>query len=76
VQPAGGTPWRVALGPAGCTVEPATDAQGASADAIVSGDASDLLLLLWNRTAPDPERTPVSGDAGVLDRWRRLPIFD
>ena len=73
VQPEGGRAWRVALGPSGCSVEPA--AEGASADAIVSGGASDLLLLLWNRTSPS-DATPVSGDAGILERWRSLPIFD
>ena len=73
VQPEGGRSWLVALGPDGCSVAPAEE--GASADALVSGDASDLLLLLWNRTSVG-DATPVSGDAGVLDRWRALPIFD
>jgi uncharacterized protein (TIGR03083 family) len=53
-----------------------TAGPGESADCLVSGTASDLLLFVWNRIDPDDDRLAVSGDAGVLDRWRALPLFD
>jgi uncharacterized protein (TIGR03083 family) len=51
-------------------------ARGDSADCLASGNSSELLLLLWNRIDRRDRRLTVSGDAGVLDRWRKLPIFD
>jgi len=43
--------------------------QGAgAADTTVRGTASDLYVLLWNRTGP--ERVRVEGDPGVLAIWR------
>ena len=42
------------------------------ADCLVAGTASDLLLLLWNRTTlAEPAR---SGDAALLDVWRELVL--
>jgi len=41
---------------------------GTPADCTVSGPASDLYLLLWNRR---PARPPmVTGDSRVLELWR------
>jgi uncharacterized protein (TIGR03083 family) len=56
--------WFVTLGEAGLTVEH-THAKG---DLAVRGTASDLLLLLWNRS--DTDRFQVFGEASLLDRWR------
>jgi hypothetical protein len=39
------------------------------ADCTVTGAASDLYLLLWNRRAAD-RTVGVAGDATVLDLWR------
>jgi len=39
------------------------------ADCTVTGAASDLYLLLWNRRPLD-QRVTVEGIAGVLDLWR------
>jgi uncharacterized protein (TIGR03083 family) len=44
------------------------------ADCTVSGLASDLYLLLWNRREPD-ERLTVKGDRGVLDLWRARAVI-
>ena len=41
---------------------------GGDADCIVSGPASDLHLLLWNRSGTDA--LDVAGDASLLDLWR------
>ena len=35
----------------------------------VRGSASDLLLLVYGRLEPDPERFQVFGEEGVLARW-------
>jgi uncharacterized protein (TIGR03083 family) len=43
-------------GPAGCTL---------------SGPASGLYLLLWNRCGPAEAGVTVAGDAGVLGAWRQ-----
>jgi uncharacterized protein (TIGR03083 family) len=51
--------------------------RGESADCLVTGSASDLALFLWDRAdVADGGRFTVSGDAGLLERWRALPIFD
>ena len=42
-------------------------------EASVSGDASDVLLLLWSRLPP--ARLDVSGDSGLLDRWQAAASF-
>ena len=38
------------------------------ADLTISGTASDLYLLLWNRG--DEARVALEGDRGLLDMWR------
>ena len=53
---AGRLRWRAGRGPA---------------DAVVVAPASDLLLLCWNRIAP--ERLAVTGDAAVARAWANLP---
>nr|MBO2501203.1 maleylpyruvate isomerase family mycothiol-dependent enzyme [Thermoanaerobacterales bacterium] len=63
--PAGEGEWLVTLGADGVAVE-RTHAKG---DVAVRGPASELVLLLWNRTGH--ERCEVFGDRSLLDRWRR-----
>ena len=60
-----GQSWHVRIGPAGYL----TTRDGGTADCSVSGRASDIYLLLWNRGTP--EALTVGGDAGVLGRWRK-----
>lgn len=55
--------WLITLGPSGPVVE-RTHAKG---DVAARGPASDLLLLLWSRLAPDG--LTVFGDASLLTRW-------
>jgi uncharacterized protein (TIGR03083 family) len=40
------------------------------ADAVMSGPASGLYLLLWNRQDPGASGVTVSGQPGALRRWR------
>ena len=56
--------WTMTIGPDGREAERGT----ADADCTVSGPASELYLLLWNRT--DASRCQIDGDAAVLDLWR------
>ena len=56
--------WWLHIGPEGLTVG---DAQ-ADADCMVSGPASDLYLLAWNRRGADS--LDVTGDTTLLDLWR------
>jgi uncharacterized protein (TIGR03083 family) len=58
--------WYVELGPAG----PRVQRRHAKADAAVQASASDLLLLLWGRLAPDAEALTVYGDPDLLRRWQ------
>jgi uncharacterized protein (TIGR03083 family) len=58
--------WLVTL-TAGRPLVERTHAKG---DVAVRGPASDLLLLLWNRSdEAGRQRLQVFGDAGLLDRW-------
>jgi uncharacterized protein (TIGR03083 family) len=56
--------WLATIGPEGCETQVLTSDK--SADCTVRGAASELYLLLWNRS--DPPR--VEGDDAVLDLWR------
>ena len=58
--------WTVRIGPDGRNVT----SDPAPADCVVSGPASDLYLLLWNRGRPGGA-VEVDGDGAVLDFWRR-----
>ncbi len=60
-----GDAWTIRIEPAGRTVTSGAD----DADCRVTGTASDLYLLLWNRRPLD-RRVTVEGVAGVLDLWR------
>jgi len=56
--------WTMTIGPdSRSTVREATDA-----DCIVTGTASELYLLLWNRG--DASNCTVTGDTSVLELWR------
>ncbi|MBV9097055.1 MAG: maleylpyruvate isomerase family mycothiol-dependent enzyme [Frankiaceae bacterium] len=60
-----GDAWTMTIGP-----DRRTTASGADADAnvMISGDAADIYLLLWNRGGR--ERISVDGDESLLDLWR------
>jgi uncharacterized protein (TIGR03083 family) len=57
--------WLVRVGSDGPAVEPRAEP---GAECRLSGTASNLFLLLWNRVGP--EAVNVQGDAGLLDLWR------
>jgi uncharacterized protein (TIGR03083 family) len=61
--------WTIRIEPDRRVVSPGAR----DADCRVSGTASDLYLLLWNRRPVD-ERLAVEGDRGVLDLWRRAAV--
>jgi len=59
-----GDAWTMTIGPdSRHTVREATDA-----DCLVTGSASDIYLLLWNRE--DTTNCNVDGDTGLLELWR------
>ncbi|GGU79851.1 hypothetical protein GCM10010211_52380 [Streptomyces albospinus] len=71
-DPAGGTgaEWRVRLEPDGFRLLPAAaDDAPSEPDAVVRGQAADLLLLLYGRRSYTEAAFDVSGDAAVLDHW-------
>ena len=55
--------WYVTLGPDATT----TSRTGGAADLTLTGSASDLYLLLWNRTSDST--VSMSGDAELMDLW-------
>lgn len=59
--------WLVAMGPDGTMASMLVSA-GQKADCRISGLASDLFLLLWNRA--DRDGLDIDGDTGLLDIWR------
>ena len=60
--------WHVAIGPGGI--------QGhrghGQAGALLSGPASRLYLLLWNRQDADPEAVTITGDPDALRLWHAM----
>lgn len=64
-----GDGWTLTVGPDARSV---VDGVG-PADCVVSGPASALYLLLWNRLGASPPVT-VTGDAGVLGLWRERAV--
>jgi uncharacterized protein (TIGR03083 family) len=58
--------WLAVLGADGLTVT----REHAKGDVAARGTASDLLLFLYGRTAPD--NLEIFGDASLLTRWREL----
>lgn len=59
-----GDAWTMTIGPEGRSAT----RDAADADCVVSGPASELYLLLWNRR--DASRCRVEGTADVLQLWR------
>jgi uncharacterized protein (TIGR03083 family) len=59
-----GRSWFIHTGPDGTTVSTEGDGAGCT----VTGQASDLFLLLWNRRAADG--LAVGGNVSLLSRWR------
>jgi len=55
--------WQVTLAPDGIT----TVRGDGPADVTLSGDASDLYLMLWNRG--DDSSVTITGDTELLDKW-------
>ena len=55
--------WRVTMGPEGIT----TIRGDGPANVTLTGDASDLYLVLWNRT--DDSNITITGDGELLDLW-------
>jgi len=58
--------WLVTFAPTGFEVQ--TDPGGAEADLMVTGEASDLYTLLWNRRGSSGSE--LDGATDVLDLWR------
>ena len=59
-----GDAWTMTIGPDGRSATKTAD----DADCVVTGTASDIYLLLWNRT--DSSRLDVEGDTDLLAMWR------
>ncbi|MGD3110047.1 maleylpyruvate isomerase family mycothiol-dependent enzyme [Streptomyces sp. YGL11-2] len=66
-----GEEWRVRLEPDGFRLLPlaAADHVPSEPDAVVRGQAADLLLLLYGRRTYQEAAFEVSGDPAVLDHW-------
>jgi uncharacterized protein (TIGR03083 family) len=64
VAPDGSDVAHVERGPAG-----AGDNSAGNPDATVTGPASDLYLLLWNRSTADGGSVSVAGDADLMKSW-------
>ena len=56
--------WYLTIGPSGIE----TSRHGGDADLVVTGTATDLYLLMWNRT--DESTVQLVGDAEVMGLWR------
>ena len=65
-----GQAWTIRIEPDRRVIRAGADA---AADCTVTGAASDLYLLLWNRQ-PAGERIRVEGDARVLALWRERAV--
>ena len=66
-----GASWLVRIGPEAPAISRDDGAEGAEgADTTVSGTASDLFLLVWNRRHAEGDGIEVRGDAGLLTLWR------
>jgi uncharacterized protein (TIGR03083 family) len=61
-----GHDWHLVIGPGGVEARRGYH----EADAVVSGPAQGLYLLLWNRQDIDAAGATVSGDTDVLPLWR------
>lgn len=58
--------WRVTFAPSGFQI--GADPIDVGADLVVTGDVSDLYVVLWNRRGTDP--LELDGEAELLDVWR------
>jgi uncharacterized protein (TIGR03083 family) len=63
--------WLVRFTPDGLAV----DHEHAKGDVAVRAHASDLLLLLWNRSSPAEDRFEVFGDVGLVEHWQQRARF-
>jgi hypothetical protein len=66
IRPDDADPWLLTLGPDGLHRQ-ATDG---SADAAVSGWASDIYLWMWNR----PASVQIAGDPDVAALWGQIRV--
>ena len=55
--------WHLTIGPEGIS----TIRVGGPEDVTLTGDATDLYLVLWNRA--EDSRATVTGDHALLDEW-------
>jgi uncharacterized protein (TIGR03083 family) len=63
--------WVVRLTPDGFDATRAGSVRVPKADATIAGTVTDLYLWLWGRRGhQEPGRFTVTGDGGLLDRWR------
>jgi hypothetical protein len=58
--------WRVTFAPSGFRIE--ADPINDDAELLVTGDASELYVLLWNRR--DAAGSEMDGEPDLLDLWR------
>lgn len=58
--------WLVTLGPTGLDARRG----GGEADCAVTGPASDLYLVLWNRALAEEVRLSIRGERRALESWR------
>jgi predicted lipid carrier protein YhbT len=58
--------WRVTFAPTGFQIQ--TDPADADAELVVTGGASDLYMVLWNRR--DTSGLELEGEPDVLALWR------
>ena len=66
-----GADWRVTVPPdgAGAASVERGGARAGAPDVTVTGPASDLYLLLWNRSTAGDGGVSVAGDADLLKSW-------
>ena len=58
--------WRVTFAPSGFQIE--ADPINDDAELLVTGDATELYVLLWNRR--EPAGSEMDGEPDLLDLWR------
>lgn len=70
LRSAEGGAWHLELGPDAVITTDVDAHATVDADATVSGSASDLFLLLWNRIDLDAPTLRIDGDRSVVASWR------
>jgi uncharacterized protein (TIGR03083 family) len=70
LEPDGGDPWLVVLGPDGAQASTVKPEHDLAADVTISGTASDVYLWTWNR----PASVTVTGDSAVAEQWAKVQV--